>query len=63
MCDFLEGVAPNGARKYKSPPSPHKSPECVVLCGIDSVVGGLSGSHRLPNCREKGNFTCFLALK
>jgi hypothetical protein len=40
---------PNGDGKYKILPSPHKSPECVDLCGIGGV-GGLIDPHRLKRC-------------
>jgi hypothetical protein len=65
VCNFLEAVDPNRDEKYKILPSPHKSPECVDLCGIGGV-GGLIDPHRVPIVKEKGTLLAkltFLALK
>ena len=60
---FLGVIPPNGgACKSTRPPTPHKTPECLDLCGIDGV-GGLSASHRNPNPRGKGELhvlSCFV---
>jgi hypothetical protein len=60
MGDFLEGLDPNGDGKYSRPHSPHKSPECVDLCGIGGV-GGLIDPHRvLPtSLKKKGTSLAF----
>ena len=59
---FLGVIPPNETCTSAGPSTPHKTPECVDLCGIDGV-GGLSASHRNPNPRGKGELhvlSCFV---